>query len=729
MILKKNVIQLALLLLSTATMAQKQNITLEHLFAHRTFAGKSVHGLRSMNDGEHYTTIAQNALVKYSYKTGEAVDTLVKISDFNNEEITELWNYQFSTDEQRIIFYINPRYVYRHSFIANYYVWDFQEKKLYSVSPQGGERLATISPDGSKVAFIRNNNLFISDLAGNMTTITSDGSDNHIINGAPDWVYEEEFGYSQAFEWSPTGDKIAWCRYDESHVKEFNMQRFKGLAPEYTQNALYPEDYRFKYPKAGEDNSVLSVHVYDIKTAGTITLDTGIETNIYIPRIYWTKQTNTVAILRLNRLQNHLELLYADATTGQSQTVYSDKNQYYIEASAYKNIIFIDTNQFLIMSEADGYNHIYLYNTKNATLQQITTGQHDVISLIDYNPKTKILYYTSTEEGAIYRTVYSITLTGKNKTKLSQRLGTNSMTFSKNFSYNIGYHTSAKTPLHITLNNSKGEQIRVLEDNSELADTISKYNIAEKQFFTFNTTEGTKLNGWIIKPIDFDTTQKYPVVMTQYSGPNSQSVTDTWEIGWEQVLAAEGFVVACVDGRGTGGRGERFRKITYKELGKYETIDQIETARYLGTLPYINPDKIAIWGWSYGGFMALNCITQGADHFAAAIAVAPVTSWIYYDNIYTERYMRTPQENPEGYNNNSPISHVDKLKGKLLIIHGSFDDNVHAQNTYEFTEALVQAGKQFDMMLYNNRNHSIYGGNTRMHLYTKMKDFFINNLK
>ena len=718
-----------LLLSSSVAAAQKQNVTLSDIFKDRTFNTKSVYGLRSMNDGQHYTTISNNALVKYSYKTGMVIDTLVKVTDFNHEKIEALSNYEFSSDEKRILFCIKPEYIYRHSFVADYYVWDFSEKRLYPVSEEGRERLATFSPDGKKVAFIRDNNLFISDLAGKITPITTDGKENHIINGAPDWVYEEEFGYNQAFDWSPAGDKIAWCRYDESHVKEFNIQRFKGLAPEYKQNALYPEDYRFKYPKAGEANSVLSVHVYDLNSGEKLTVDIGTETDIYIPRIYWTKKTNTLAVFRLNRLQNNVELLYADASNGKSEVVYRDENQYYIEASAYKSIHFIDADRFLIMSETDGYNHIYLYNTKTKIKQQVTKGAYDVIKLIGYDAKNKTIYYTSTEEGAIYRTVYSINESGAKKTKRSERIGTNDISFSKGFNYNISYFSGTKNPLYITLNDNKGKLIRILEDNKELTEKIANYNISEKEFFTFKTSEGVELNGWMMKPIGFDESKKYPVIMTQYSGPNSQSVNDTWGIGWEQVLTAEGCIVACVDGRGTGGRGEQFRKITYKELGKYETIDQIETARYLGTLPYVDAAKIGIWGWSYGGFMALNCITQGADYFAAAIAVAPVTSWRYYDNIYTERYMRTPQENPDGYDNNSPISHVDKLKGKLLIIHGTFDDNVHAQNTYEFVEALVQADKQFEMMLYTNRNHSIYGGNTRMHLYKKMKDFFIDHLK
>ena len=709
--------------------AQKQNVTLEDLFSNRTFRPKSVQGLQTMKDGQNYTTVSNNAIVKYSYKTGFAVDTLVKVSDFKNKKIDNLSNYVFSTDEKRILFYTNRDGIYRHSFVADYFVWDIGEQKLYPVSEDGNERLATLSPDGKKVAFIKNNNLFISDLSGKVTAITTDGKENKIINGAPDWVYEEEFGYNKAFEWSPIGDKIAWCRFDENHVKEFNIQRFKGLNPELKENELYPEDYRFKYPKAGEDNSILSVHIYNLKNQERITVNIGEETDIYIPRIYWTKKENTLAVVRLNRLQNKMELLYADDKKGTSEVVYIDENKYYIDEPAYSNIQFIDSDRFMTISESDGYRHIYIYNTKTKEKQQVSKGNFDVIRFVDYDPKNKLVYYISSEEGAIYQTVYSIHESGNKKVKLSNNLGINNIAFSEGFNYYISYYSSSKKPLYITLNDCKGKLIRVLEDNNELIEKVSNYNISQKEFFTFTTIENVELNGWMMKPVDFDENKKYPVVMVQYSGPNSQQVRDSWKIGWEDVLVSENFVVVCVDGRGTGGRGEAFRKCTYLQLGKYETLDQIETAKYLQTLPFVQPDKIGIWGWSYGGFMALNSILQGSDYFAAAIAVAPVTNWRYYDNIYTERFMRTPQENPDGYDINSPISHVEKLKGKLLIIHGTFDDNVHAQNTYEFVEALVQADKQFDMMLYTNRNHSIYGGNTTMHLYRKKIEFFIQSLK
>ena len=424
-----------------------------------------------------------------------------------------------------------------------------------------------------------------------------------------------------------------------------------------------------------------------------------------------------------------MEILFADGNTGKSEVIYSETNKYFIDIPPYSDLCFVDADNFIIFSERDGYNHLYLYNINAKELKQITKGNFDVTNFYGFDAKTKTLYYQSTEEGSIYRSNYSIDLAGKKKIKRSSQLGSNTANFSKGFNYYINYFSNSQTPPYITLHDSKDKVVRVLEDNKELVEKIKDYNFQQKEFFTFKTSEDVELNAWIVKPVDFSPNNKYPVLITQYSGPNSQSVLDRWGVNWEQVLATEGIITVSVDPRGTGGKGEEFRKVTYLQLGKYETIDQIEAAKYLGTLPYVNPEKIAIWGWSYGGFMALNCITQGADQFAAAIAVAPVTNWRYYDNIYTERFMRTPQENAENYDNNSPINHVDKLKGKVLIISGTHDDNVHPQNTYEFVEALVQADKQFEMMLYTNRNHDIYGGNTRMHLFTKKFNFLIENLK
>lgn len=730
--MKKVLILFFLTVFSVAVIGQKEKITVSDLYKNYTFSAKSVYGLNSLNDGEHYTTLENggSALVKNNYKSGETIDTLMKVDDLGREEIKSVSNYTFSTNESKIIFYINRERIFRRSFYADYYVYNIENKKVVKLTEQGRERLATLSPDGSKVAFLRDNNLFIKDLAsGNIKRFTNDGEWNKIINGAPDWVYEEEFGYNQAFHWSPDGKKIAYCKFDESRVKKYTLLKYKGLKPEFEQNELYPEVYDYKYPKAGEDNSIVTVYSYDLETEKTAEMETGGETDIYFPRIYWTKQQNTLAIARLNRLQNHLDIIYANSNTGESEVVYSEDNKYYIDQPPYENLTFIDEDNFIIMSEKDGFNHIYKYNTKTQLLTQITKGNFDVISYYGYDPESRMVYYSSTEEGAIYRSVYKVRDDGRKKKKLSAQKGYNSAKFSKGFEYYINYYSSTNTPTYVTLHNAKGKEIRILEDNASLKEKVEKYYVQPKKFFSFITSEGVELNGWIIKPVNFDQDKEYPLVMTQYSGPNSQQVLDNWGVGWEQVLASQGFVVACVDPRGTGGRGEEFRKVTYKELGKYETIDQTEAAKHLGEIDFVDKNRIGIYGWSYGGFMTLNCMTQSADYFNTGIAVAPVTNWRYYDNIYTERFMRKPQNNASGYDENSPINHAEKLKGDVLIVHGLADDNVHPQNTFEMTEALVQADKQFDMAIYTNRNHSIYGGNTRYHLFTKMVKYFIDHLK
>lgn len=718
--------------ISTVLIAQseKRDISVADLYRTYSFYPKSVYGLKSMNDGLHYTALqGDSILAKYSYKTGSKVTDIVSVKDFGNPEIEGINNYEFNADETKLIFYVNRTRIYRRSFTANYYVWDLLSKKLYPVSENGVQRLATLSPDGEKVAFVRDNNLFISDLGATQEIqITNDGEWNKIINGAPDWVYEEEFEYNQAFDWSPDGKYLAYCKFDESKVSMFNMTVFKGMYPSYEQNALYPENRAFKYPKAGDDNSIVSVYSYQVESAKTIKVDVGEETDQYIPRLKWSPN-GKIVLYRENRLQNKLEFLYANPETGESQVFYTEENERYIDEKYFDNLTFLNGGaQFIYTSERDGYLHIYLHNADGSLVRQITKGEWDVTEYLGFDSKKKLIYYQSAQPTAMQRSVFVINLDGTKATKLNEQEGSNKVVFSSGFKYYINYYSNVATPTQVTLHNAKGKQIRVLEDNAALKEGLKEVNFSVKEFFTFTSDEGVVLNGWMVKPANFDENKKYPVLMTQYSGPNSQQVLDNFGIGWEQVLAANGYVVACVDGRGTGARGEDFRKVTYLQLGKYETIDQIATAKYLGSLDYIDAGRIGIWGWSYGGFMALNCMTQGADYFKAGIAVAPVTNWRYYDNIYTERFMRTPQENAAGYDDNSPINHVDKFKGKLLIVHGTADDNVHLQNALEISEAFVQADKQFEMFYYTNRNHSIYGGNTRYHLFTKMVNFLNDNL-
>ncbi|MDD4142094.1 MAG: S9 family peptidase [Bacteroidales bacterium] len=726
----KKLILFLIILLPVSLFSQDKKLTLEDFFVNYTFRQKSIYGIRSMNDGIHYTTLDRGErIVRYEYKTGEAVDTLFNIKDITSD-IRNISGYQFSDDEKKILVFTNIQPIYRHSFTADYYIYDIITRSFMKLSGLDGQQLGTISPTGNKVAFVYKNNLYIKDLLTNKeTAVTTDGEFNNIINGAPDWVYEEEFGFSKGFEWSPDGTKIAYMKFDESDVKMFGMTVFKGAAPAHEENALYPSNQTFKYPKAGEDNSIVSVHIYDIATGKTVTADVGNETDQYIPRIRWTKRDNTLSIFRVNRLQNKFEILFTNANSGKSEVVYTDTNRYYIDEAIYDNITYIDANTIIVMSERSGFRHIYRHYIDTNVSQQITAGDWDVSEYLGYDTKKNTVYYISTEETPIRTDLYSIRIDGKKRTKLSTGKGSNSAVFSSGFQYYINYFSNSVTPNYVSLHEASGKLIRVLEENREYLEQVNEYAHNPKEFFTFTTTNGDILNGYMIKPVGFDEYKQYPVVMTQYSGPGSQSVIDSWSFNWYNYLSQEGFLIVCVDPRGTGGRGEVFKKCTYLQLGKYESDDQIEAARYLTTLSYVDPENISIWGWSYGGFMVALCLEKGDGIFDAGVAIAPVTNWRYYDNIYTERYMRTPQENPGGYDDNSPITKAKNMKGNLLLIHGTADDNVHVQNSVEFAEQLVQANKQFDYMLYTNRNHGIYGGNTTYHLYTKVTNFLKNKLQ
>lgn len=709
-----------------------QKITLDDLWRNNTFKPQRVSGLRSMDDGEHYTTLNKGkSIVKYSYETGEAVDTLVSADNLQHEQLEQIQGYEFNHDESMILLYTNRKDIYRRSFTADYYVVDLNEEKANKLSENGRQQLATFSPDGRKVAFVRNNNIFIKSLNSNTEKqITTDGEKNKIINGAPDWVYEEEFGFNKAFEWSPDSRKIAFIKFDESSVKEYHMKIYEGMRPQFPENDPYPELRTWKYPKVGEDNSVVSVHVYHLDNERTINAEVGEETDQYIPRIRWTQDPGTLSVFRLNRLQNYFEILLTDVGTGNSQVMYQEENQYFIDETNFDYIEFLeDERYFTLVSEMEGWNQLYLVDMEGQIKHKLTHGDYDLTNYYGYNADSKRFYFQAAKESPLQREIYSVNRKGKNLQKLTNKAGVNQASFSKSFQYFINSFSSATVPPVTSLYSNKGEEIRIIQDNEKLTEKLQGYNPSFKEFFSFETPEGVSLNGYMIKPSDFDESKSYPVLMTQYSGPNSQSVMDSWSFGWHNYLAQEGYIVACVDGRGTGARGESFRKATYLQLGKYETIDQIETAKYLADKPYVDEENIAIWGWSYGGFMTCLALTKGEGIFDAGIAVAPVTNWRYYDNIYTERFMRTPEVNKEGYEQNSPLNFADQLEGNLLLVHGSADDNVHAQNTMEFAERLVHADKQFDMHVYTNRNHGIFGGNTRYHLYTMMTEFLNEHLK
>lgn len=704
----------------------------DDFFKNYTFYSPGVRTFRSMKNGEHYIAIESKGtkLVVHSYETGETVNTLLDLSTIPTDLVKSFSDFSLSNDESKVLLVTEIEPIYRRSFTAKYFVFDIANSTIRQISTNGKEQLATFSPDGSKVAYVRSNNLYYTDLTtGEEIQVTSDGKHNEIINGAPDWVYEEEFEFNKAFEWSPDGKYLAWIRFDESKVPEFSMSMFQGQEPALDENKLYPGVTSFKYPKAGDPNSIVSVHSFNVLTRNQKTIDIGNESDIYIPRIRFTQSPDQLAVFRLNRLQNHFEILLTDPTTGYSKVLLSELNKYYFDETYFDDIQFLnDKKHFIMLSERDGYAHIYLYNMDGTIATQVTKGAYDVTELNGFDEKNKIIYFTSAEPTPYQREVYSIKFDGSAKKKLSLNTGTNRARFNEDFMYYTLTSSSATKPPITILYNTKGKEVRVLSDASKLNDLLKEYSFSYREFFNFTTSENVTLNGWILKPADFDPIKRYPVFLTQYSGPNSQSALDSWEIGWEDYLAQLGYIIVCVDGRGTGGRGEAFRKSTYLQLGKYETIDQIETARYMSNQPYVDPSRIGIWGWSFGGYISSSCMVKGNGIFKAGIAVAPVTNWRYYDNIYTERFMRTPQENPQGYDENSPLEFAESFEGNLLLCHGTADDNVHVQNTLEFAERLVQANKQFEMQLYTNRNHGIYGGNTTYHLYTRMTNFVLQKL-
>lgn len=718
----------ALFAINLSAQDEPKRLSLELIMQTRELAPSGIRGLRSLNDGERFTQLRPDSINAYSYKTGELMEVIVTAQELIPQGDTvpkQMNSYSFSADESKMLFATDTEPIYRRSSRSDYWVFDRDTRQLMQLSPNGKQRLADFSPDGEMVAFVRENNIYLKNLtSGDERQITHDGKDRYIINGTTDWVYEEEFAITKGFHWSPDGKKIAFMRFDESEVKEWWLTIY---------GELYPEHHRYKYPKAGEDNSVVTIHVYDLETGVTTTMDVGEETDQYIPRIQWTADPQTLAILRLNRLQNKLEILLSDASTGESKVIYTEENKYYIEDGNFDDFIFLaNGREFILRSEKDGFNHIYLYDTEGRQVNQITRGEWDVTALLGVDEKNKRVYYQSAEVSPLDRNIYSIGFEGKGKRTLTPDKGWNNARFSADYSYFINTWSDALTPPVYTVNSGRnGKLVRELVNNNDLTEKRREYGMSPREFFTITTSEGVELNAWRIMPPDFDPGKKYPVLFDIYSGPGSQTVRNNYGGGdlWSHYLAQEGVIVVSVDNRGTGARGEEFKKMTYLQLGKYETIDLIESAKFMAEQPYVDENRIGIFGWSYGGYVSTLCITKGADIFDLAIAVAPVTNWRFYDNIYTERYMRTPQENPDGYDDNSPINHVDKLEGKYLLVHGMADDNVHPENTYDLITALVDADKQFELMLYPNSNHGIYTGrNTRFHLFSKMTDFIMRNL-
>jgi dipeptidyl-peptidase-4 len=683
-----------------------------------------------MKDGEHYSAVQYNAdnlqnYLVYSFATGKVTDTIAlgkKLVPVDSSGVISPESFVLSSDEERVLFETESEAIYRHSSRASWFVYDRITGQLKPVSNGGKQLVPAFSPDNNKIAFVRSNNIFYRDLiTGKEIQVTTDGQQNVIINGIADWVYQEEFAFVQAYQWSPDGKYIAYYRFDESEVPEYTVQYFTGL---------YPENYTYKYPKVGEKNAVVSIHIYEVASGNLVKVDLGTETNQYVPRIKWTQDAATLCVFRMNRWQNTLELLLADVTTGKAKLMYKEVNDRYLEIN--DHLAFFNANKnFIWMSERDGYNHLYIGNVSDGKLTQVTRGTWDVTDFYGMDEKNKQLFYQSAEVSPMERYVYAVSFEGKKKRLLSPAPGWNDASFNNTFTYMMVKHSSANMPADFVLYDKKGEVVRQLENNSKLKEKLKQYPLSSKEFFSFTTSEGVTLNGWMIKPWNFDSTRKYPVFMTEYGGPGSQRVLDQWggsDYLFHQYLAQEGYLVACIDNRGTGGRGEEFRKMTYLQLGKYETIDQIEGAKYFGTLPFVDAGRIGIFGWSYGGYLSALCMELGADIFKAGISVAPVTDWRYYDSVYTERYMRDGKENESGYVNGSPVTYAGKIKGNFLLIAGLADDNVHYQNTAVFIKKLYENNVQFDQMTFPDKNHSIRGGNTRYYLYTRMTSWIKEHL-
>lgn len=729
-----NIMMAAMAIVGSVQMASAQQITLEDVTSYR-YAPKSVRAVRPLADGESFASVSTDGkrIEKCSFKTGDVTDVLFDASTARGAKVESVEGYIISPDEKTMLIETERTSIYRHSATSVYYIYDMKNKTLTPLSKNGAQECPKFSPDGTMVAFVRDNNIFIVKLLFNNaeTQVTKDGERNKIINGKPDWVYEEEFGFNCAFDFSADSEMLAWIRFDETNVKTFTFPWYKGECPSRDSYALYPGEYEYKYPKAGEENSKVSVLSFDIKSRVTRTMQVPLDADGYIPRLQFTGEKDRLMVLTLNRHQDRLDFYAVNARSTQAQLVLREENKKYVDGCSYSDIDFKHGN-FVVTSDRDGYRHLYLYTPGGQLVRQLTSGSYEVTAYYGKSADGKYFYYASNEDSPLEQSVYRVDAAG-HKTKLSTRRGFNSALFSTGCAYYINTFSDINTPSVYTVCNASGKELRTIEDNAELRSSLASLSLSKPEIISVTTADGVQLNGWMVKPADFDASKKYPVLMYQYSGPGSQEVHNDFSNGfvggliWEQRLASKGYIVVCVDGRGTGGRGSDFMRCTYLKLGDIESHDQVETALWLAKQPYVDASRIAIWGWSFGGFNTIMSMCEGRAVFRCGVAVAPVTDWRFYDSAYTERFMRTPRENPSGYDC-SPLHRYGKLSGDLLIVHGTADDNVHYQNTAELAEALVQADKQFDMQVYTNRNHSIYGGNTRKHLLRRIENYLDDHL-
>lgn len=721
-------------LLTGVTSMQAQNnqpkeITLEDIWQNYKFYPRGISGFTPMPDPELYSVLTKSGLMAKNFATGETVRKIVSEEDLQTASngkigMRNIQMYKLNEQQDQLLIGLEVEPVYRRSYKAVYYVFDLKNKTLSLLSDTtlGKQSFATFSPDGKKIAFVRENNLFIKNLENNKeTAITSDGKFKEIINGMADWVYEEELEMSKAFVWSPDSRYLAYLRFDESRVKEFNMIMWGNL---------YPDEYHYKYPKAGEDNSLVTVHLYDVQSQSGKSIDMGDNSNCYIPRLYWLPNAKELVILKMNRHQNEVVFYGYNTENGSMRKVYTDVNDRWLDITD-EYYFLKDNKRMIVTSERNGFNHLYMVDMDKQSLSPITSGEWEVASVCAVDENKQWIYYLSNESGTLNRDLYRINFNGKGKKLLTSGKGWNEPTFNGNATYYRNVYSDLNTPQVYTLHEASGKQLSVMEENNLYRQRMREYGFATRELIEVPLADVT-LNGWMLKPRNFDPNKKYPLLMYVYGGPGSQEVSNSFarsmDFAWYQMLAQKGYIVVCVDNRGTAGRGDDFKKIIYKQMGKYESDDQIAAAKYFKTLPYVDGDRIGIWGWSFGGYLSSLSLFKGEGTFKMAMAVAPVTTWRYYDNIYTERFLQTPQENPSGYDDNSPITHVDKMQGKYLLIHGTADDNVHFQNSMDLVTALNEAGKQYESFFYPNKNHSIYGGNTRYHLYTKLTEFVLRNL-
>lgn len=703
---------------------EKKELSLSDIWVFFRFMPTPVSSIQWMQNDSYFSELtSDNHLLRYQVENPDAEpDTLVngnRLKYPDNGRSIGVESYEFGPNERYLLLRVAKEKIYRRSYTVRAYVYDVEQDTVHAI--YDGERLsyATFSPKGDQVAFVSGNNLYFQKIGSpEWTQVTADGKKNHIINGSTDWVYEEEFAITKAFWWSPDSRYLAFLRFDESDVREFSMPKYTGL---------YPELYTFKYPKAGEDNSEVSLHLYDLETRQTREVDMLAEEELYLPRLQWVPGENRLAILRMNRHQNKMQLALYDPKAGNLNIIHTETSETYVDEPHDHTIVFLPEGEgFLIQSERSGYNHIYRYDLKGRLQNPVTEGEWEVSEVFGADTENGWVYFTGTREGSTERHIYRVQLNGKKLQQLSEAPGWHSPSFSSAFSYYLDTYSTAEEPPLTSLYEADGDKMRDIVKNEHIREALQKYELPQYEFLQIPGADNTPLNAWMLKPTDFSPDQTYPVLMFTYGGPGSQQVKNKFNAlngMWHRYMAQQGYIVVCVDNRGTGGRGRDFQKQTYLQLGKIETQDQIAAARWLGEQAYADRDKIAIWGWSYGGYLSSLCILLGSDVFNAAVAVAPVTNWRFYDTIYTERYMRTPQENADGYDDNSPLSHVGKLEGAYLLIHGTADDNVHYQNAMEMTNALVQRGKEFETFFYPNRDHGIYGGGARFHLFRKITQF------